>query len=44
MKLEYVVGNELYFDFTGDLKIVDASTEVTAVEVFKATVLCSQYT
>lgn len=46
MKLEHIAGNELFIDFAGKkLEIVDPLTgEVTAVEVFVATLPCSQYT
>jgi transposase len=46
MKLEHVAGNELFIDYAGKkLEIVDALTaEVTAVEIFVATLPCSQYT
>jgi len=46
MKLEHVAANELYVDFAGKkLELVDKDTgEIIYVEVFVATLPCSQYT
>lgn len=46
MKLDHKAGNEMFVDFTGKkLSVVDRQTgEVKEVEVFVATLPCSQYT
>ena len=46
MKLHHIAGNELYVDFAGKkLELVDKDTgDITYVEVFVATLPCSQYT